>query len=85
MIRMAKLVGTLFVSLLLLFGSQAIASSQKSEIRIADSTGDWGYSNPYRYFTLARGAIFQYNGHNFRKSLYSLISFTHIEYIKTIC
>jgi hypothetical protein len=76
--------GTLFVSLLLLFGSQTKASSKKSEIRIADSTGDWGYPNPYRHFTLARGVIFQYNGYSFRKNLSDLTSFTHIEYIKII-
>jgi peptide/nickel transport system substrate-binding protein len=38
-------------------GIAAIAAPQTSEIRIADSRGDWGYPNPYRHYPRGPGYV----------------------------
>lgn len=57
MIRLAKLMEIFLLSLLLLFIFQATVSAQTNEIRIGDSTGDWGYPNPYRHYPRGPGYV----------------------------
>ena len=42
---------------LLLFCLQTVSPAQTNEIRIADSTGDWGYPNPYKHYPRGPGFV----------------------------
>jgi peptide/nickel transport system substrate-binding protein len=57
MIRVTKVMEMFFISLLLLFGLQGPTSAQTTEMRIADSKGDWGYPNPYRHYPRGPGYV----------------------------
>jgi len=57
MMQMVKRMGALVAAILLLSALQTASLSQPNEIRIADSTGDWGYPNPYKHYPRGPGFV----------------------------
>lgn len=52
-----KLISILLGLFLMFFICQAPVFAQINEIRIADSTGDWGFPNPYRHYPRGPGYV----------------------------
>ena len=54
---LARLSAVILAMFVLACGLTAPASAEPTEIRIADSKGDWGYPNPYRHYPRGPGYI----------------------------
>jgi peptide/nickel transport system substrate-binding protein len=57
MFKRSKWVATFVAPILLFLVLQTTSFSQVNEIRIADSTGDWGYPNPYKHYPRGPGFV----------------------------